>query len=129
MTGGVLDLIGSTVRRNVATGGTARGAGIYNERQSIAATPRPVLRLRDNSIVSDNVANGVKAFGGGIANDNNGTVTLVNSRVARNSATASGVAAGGGIYNLHTVNLTNTPVINNQPNNCAPPGSVPGCTG
>jgi hypothetical protein len=70
------------------------------------------------------------AFGGGI-HVQDGNVTLQNrSRVTSN--TAQGPAAGGGgIFNdASTVSLSSDSlVLSNNPDNCAPPGSVPGCTG
>lgn len=66
-------------------------------------------------------------MGGGLYNDF-GTVGFTASTVNGNTATASGGSAdGGGIFNDGVVTLTGTSVVANQPNNCAPPGSVPGC--
>jgi hypothetical protein len=89
-----------------------------------------VLTL-NKSKVDDNTAGG---DGGGIANGVplggpnpvlGGPVTLNHSQVTGNTATQ-----GGGIFNFGgTVKLSATPVTNNTPNNCAPPGTVPGCTG
>ena len=63
--------------------------------------------------------------GGGI--DEEGTsVTLNGSKVMYNHAPAG---TGGGIYNNDTVNLANTVVRFNTPNNCSPALSVTGCTG
>jgi hypothetical protein len=63
--------------------------------------------------------------GGGIFNA--GTITLDASSVSDNSAGDD----GGGIYNNGgTVDLLNgSSVSGNSPNDCAPPGSVPGCGG
>ncbi|MEU8870149.1 hypothetical protein AB0D24_03115 [Streptomyces javensis] len=55
----------------------------------------------------------------------NATATLVDSLVTRNTA----ITAGGGIDNqAGQVTLTNTKVIDNEPDNYAPEGNVPGCT-
>ena len=56
---------------------------------------------------------------------NSGTMTLNGSTVSGNSASAG----GGGIYNNGTATLKSSAVSGNTPNNCAPPGSVAGCTG
>lgn len=43
---------------------------------------------------------------------------------------ASGSGSGGGIRNSGvTVTLNDSTVRRNRPDNCAPLGSVPGCTG
>jgi hypothetical protein len=56
-------------------------------------------------------------------------VTLQSSGVIRNAASGPG-ADGGGIENIgSTVTLGSSPVVANVPNNCRPPGSVPGCIG
>jgi hypothetical protein len=44
--------------------------------------------------------------------------------------TGNTAAHGGGIFNNGgTVTLAKTPVTGNTPDNCEPPGTVPGCTG
>jgi hypothetical protein len=91
------------------------------------------------------------AFGGAVAST--GTVSMAGSTLASNSApgggaflvlggslvssntelsgnTAASGGDGGGIYNLSgTVTLIRSSVTFNQPDNCAPPGSVHGCRG
>ncbi|MET8277188.1 hypothetical protein ABZV54_44660, partial [Streptomyces sp. NPDC005096] len=65
--------------------------------------------------------------GGGIWSG--GTLAVTRSAVLRNTATA-GPGSGGGIYKAGgTVTLDQSVVRDNTPDNCAPPGSVPGCTG
>ncbi|MGW2375253.1 hypothetical protein [Kitasatospora sp. NPDC001683] len=63
--------------------------------------------------------------GGGVLNVN-GQTNLVSSRVTGNSAGTS----GGGVFvsGGHVSDIGST-VTGNAPNNCAPAGSVPGCTG
>ncbi|MER6736507.1 hypothetical protein [Streptomyces puniciscabiei] len=108
-TAGTVTLHHSTVRDNTAQnsgGGIATGGG--------------GTMVLDHSTVSGNSSQ----EGGGIFNDGD-TVTLNGSAVHHNSATFD----GGGIYNsAGTVTLVRSIVRNNTPNNCAPPGSVPGCT-
>ncbi|MFF7756147.1 hypothetical protein ACFZCP_44835 [Streptomyces sp. NPDC007971] len=118
---GDLSLSASDVRRNTATalGGTARGGGIVN--------------LLGGSFTGDTTqidgnaaraADGGTAQGGGVYNDI-GPTTLKHSSVVRNTA-----GDGGGIYKASgTAALTDTTVSRNRPNNCAPAGSVPNCTG
>ncbi len=66
-------------------------------------------------------------FGGGIANS--GTVTL-DSACSVTGNTATGASGGGGIHtNGGTVTLNGATVTGNSPDNCAPPGSVDGCSG
>ncbi|MBV8984058.1 MAG: right-handed parallel beta-helix repeat-containing protein [Acidimicrobiia bacterium] len=80
-----------------------------------------------SSKVSDN--NAVRAGGGGIDNEGTATITLTTSKVSDNSA---GRVGGGGIFNgagTGSVTLNSSAVTANTPDNCAPPGSVPGCTG
>ncbi|WP_239310298.1 MULTISPECIES: hypothetical protein [unclassified Frankia] len=100
-------------------GSTGRGGGINNEG---AAT------FKDSKIIFNKAA----GPGGGIYNENTApetpaTVTLEGSEVVFNKA-----ADGGGIFKepgSGPVTLTDSAVKFNTPNNCAPPGSVPGCSG
>ncbi|MGW1811571.1 hypothetical protein [Streptomyces sp. NPDC002078] len=114
--GTALTLNHSTVQNNSATFG---GGGIEDGSST--------LNL-DRSMVDGNTAN----VGGGIINagsgsPNSGTVTLTSSTVQNNTA-----LAGGGIYeglNAGPVTLIRSTVTKNTADHCAPPGSVPGCTG
>ena len=74
----------------------------------------------EDSTVSGNTA--TLSHGGGIYNT--GAVTLKDSTVSGNTARFA-----GGIANQGTVTLTDSTVSGNKPDNCFPPGSVPGCTG
>jgi hypothetical protein len=56
-------------------------------------------------------------------------VTLNNSSSIKGNTAAT---FGGGIYNIFSGFVTlndSSSITGNNPNNCAPPGSVPGCTG
>ncbi|MFD5393555.1 hypothetical protein ACFWJW_04910 [Streptomyces sp. NPDC127097] len=76
------------------------------------------------SMLSSAVTGNSAIAGGGIYNDN-GSITLTTSSVTGNEATSS----GGGIYvNSGGVTLLGTSVRDNTPDNCAPSGSVMGCT-
>jgi hypothetical protein len=128
---GTMTLNKSEVNGNTAagTGVDASGGGIINAQGPPGTVPTTLTV--NNSQVNNNHAGGE---GGGIANGSTapgppplfgGTVTLNHSQVTGNTA-----ANGGGIFNNHgTVTLSATSVTGNTPNNCAPPGSVPGCTG
>ncbi|MFJ9680968.1 right-handed parallel beta-helix repeat-containing protein [Streptomyces sp. NPDC101194] len=104
----------SPVTGNTASSSGAVGGGIYS------GGP---LKL-NSSPVENNTATGTNARGGGIFNG--GTATLRRSRVDGNHALGTG-AQGGGIFNGGTVTLIASPVVANIPDQCAPPGSVPGC--
>jgi hypothetical protein len=101
---------GSTVSGNSASG---FGGGLGNAQDSTATIT--------GSSVSGNSPG---AFGGGVVNF--GELAMTGSRVLDNTA-----AAGGGIANQEggTVTLTGTRVASNIPDNCEPPGTIPGCTG
>ncbi|MFC9228838.1 hypothetical protein ACFTZI_07690 [Streptomyces decoyicus] len=79
------------------------------------------------SLVGVSVRSGsaVPPFPGGGISNLGGTVSLLASSVTGNTATSS----GGGIYvNSGGVTLLGTTVSGNTPDNCAPSGSVIGCT-
>jgi hypothetical protein len=136
---GSMTLNKSEVNGNTAAGNgvpsvvLASGGGIITA-QGPPGTAPTTLTL-NNSEVNNNSAAG---DGGGIANGLpippapgvpplfGGTVILNHSQVTGNSA-----ANGGGIFNFThgVVSLSGTSVTGNTPNNCAPPGSVPGCSG
>ncbi|WP_461067209.1 right-handed parallel beta-helix repeat-containing protein [Streptomyces pseudoechinosporeus] len=113
--GGEVTLDHSTVEGNTATSSDLGiGGGIFN-----AGT----VTLNNRSTVERNTAS---RNGGGIFNDDFGTMTLNRSTVKRNTTSGN----GGGIYNDGgTVTLNRSTVRDNTPDNCFPPGSVPGCTG
>jgi hypothetical protein len=117
--GGLENILGTaslesvSVRSNTAI----EGGGIRNANGSTVRTKSTILR--DNIAVS----------GAGLSNNSqtaSSSATLVRSLVTRNTA----ITAGGGIFNGTggQVTLTASRVIRNTPDNCAPAGSVPGCT-
>jgi predicted outer membrane repeat protein len=76
------------------------------------------------SLVSSSVSGNTAVAGGGIYTDN-GAVSLSASRVTGNTATTS----GGGIYvNSGGVTTLASTISGNAPDNCAPAGSVLGCS-
>ncbi|MEV6839401.1 right-handed parallel beta-helix repeat-containing protein [Streptomyces sp. NPDC051133] len=113
---GTASLTNSTVSGNTAFEGAGGIANIGANADVLA-----VLVLT-RSQVRDNTAGGQ---GGGILNIE-GTARLTSSAVTGNRA-----GAGGGIFKVGdgSVVLTRSRVSGNTPDNCEPPGSVPGCTG
>jgi hypothetical protein len=120
--GGTVRLTHSQVSGNTATASTtlAAGAGIFN---------LGMLTLTDSG-VRDNTASapGHTAQGAGISTDG-GPLTIKRSHVTDNTARApGGAAAGGGIFKAGgIVTLAASVITQNNPDNCSPPGSVPGC--
>ena len=117
--GSVADLTNSTIDHNDAT---ADGGGIYNYQVGVVGYGTVNL---ETSKVSGNEAG---ADGGGIYTTGGlATVTASGTPIVHNAA----VSGGGGIYEGPggTVTLTNSPVLDNKPDNCEPPGSIAGCTG
>ncbi|MCQ8195589.1 hypothetical protein [Streptomyces rugosispiralis] len=115
--GGLENQLGTATLESVSIRGNTgiEGGGIRNVNTS-------TLNLKSTTI-RDNIA----VRGAGLSNlGPNATATLVDSLITRNTA----ITAGGGIDNQSNgqVTLTNTKVIDNTPDNCAPEGSVPGCT-
>ncbi|GAA5069524.1 hypothetical protein HNP84_001751 [Thermocatellispora tengchongensis] len=111
--GGTVVLIHSTVAGNRA----ANGGGVTNASGT--------LQTRKTKIVH-NVAT---RDGGGLANlifptGGPSDAELRDSLVAGNNADR-----GGGIWNESSVNLVNTRVVDNEPDNCAGTSPVPGCPG
>ncbi|MEU1112635.1 hypothetical protein [Streptomyces sp. NPDC005866] len=107
-----------TVIHSAVHGNTARvsdGGGIGNNLGEVT--------------VSDSAVYGNTAPSGGGIWNGGGTLTVTRSTVLRNAATG-GPGSGGGIYKAGgTVTLNQSVVRHNTPENCAPPGSVLGCTG
>ncbi len=132
---GAMTLNKSEVNNNKAAGrgAVASGGGIIN---AVACGPEGpcapntgVLTL-NHTRVNGNTAGG---NGGGISNGlvlpqmtlPGGPVTLNHSQVTGNTA-----AHGGGIFNAGgTVSLSHSTVTGNTPDNCEPPGTIPGCVG
>jgi hypothetical protein len=107
---GVLTMTGSTVSGNSASG---FGGGLGNAPDSTATIT--------GSSISGNTSGDM---GGGVVNF--GALAMTGSRVLDNTAAAGGGIANqeGG-----TVTLTGTRVAGNRPDNCEPPGTIAGCTG
>jgi predicted outer membrane repeat protein len=115
--GGGISSVGSTTLNSSSvfnnTAGS-NGGGIFNDAGVTTLNSSLVLK---NTAGSD---------GGGIFNDAGGFTTLNSSGVFNNTADID----GGGIFNNGgNVNLQASSVKGNHPDNCAPPNSVPGCSG
>lgn len=112
-TSGGLTLNAVTLRGGNAAPGNV-GGGIANFGGNV---------LLNASALRNNTAQA----GGGLYNDS-GSSTLIGSAVIGNTALSP--AGGGGIYeNSGSVQLVGTLVRANSPDNCAPAGSVPFCSG
>ncbi len=110
---GTLTLSGSEVYGNTA----GFGAGLYDNDGTA------------NVIRSTVERNTASSQGGGIFVVNGGAMTLTRSAVQSNTA-EGGPGSGGGIYKASgTVTLDQSWARTNKPDNCAPSGSVPGCSG
>jgi hypothetical protein len=98
--GGVLYLHNSTVQNNRSS--DINGGGLINLGQATI----------DQSVISNNVA---ESFGGGIANQEGGTLTVTNSTITGNRVE---VDDGGGIYNRNstTTVMSSTISLNSTPN-------------
>lgn len=113
---GNLTLRKSRIQFNTATGsGSLGGGGIAN-----SATLQ-VLQSR----LSDNRA-GTGGIGGALFHSG-GTATIRESTLTRNAAGNGGAVANTGAAG--SVTVVRSLITNNRPNNCAPVGSVPGCSG
>ncbi len=128
---GTLTVTGSTISNNTSEtdGGaitndvslTVTGANLTGNTAESGGAIRnyDVMTVKSSSITANAALDG-----GGIYND--GATTLSSSTVSNNTASDT----GGGIFvETGTVTLRGSSVSPNSPNNCAPPGSVPGCTG
>lgn len=122
---GTVTVANSAVRGNIAScsanGCFARGGGLDNNFDGTLNVNRS--RVAHNAV---NAPAGT-ARGGGLYNGS-GTSTLTSSAVTGNSASGA-TAEGGGIYEeTGSVVLEKSRVSGNTPDDCAPPGSVPGCS-
>ena len=92
------------------------GGGVANEKGG-TATFR-------NTTISGNSAG---KHGGGLYNAAGGTSRMISTAISQNTSNGS----GGGVFNHHVagaVRLSGSTVTANKADNCAPAGSVAGCT-
>jgi len=133
--GGIFDDSGTlTVSRSDMSGNIAScslpsckafGAGILNNASATIDGSRMV------SNTTSCTGSGCVAEGGAIYN-NVGTLAVTGgTAISGNNTSCSGsncTALGGGIFKgLGAVTLANATVSGNSPDNCRPPGSIPGC--
>ena len=135
------ELISSPIARNVSG---VDGGGVVNDRGTLTLTDSPIKKNQavsttngqkggglavfggtvqlKRSRVSQNTASGpIGGLGGGIVITDAGSLTLDRSPITDNSASTD----GGGIYNFSgSASMQNSPVKDNQPDNCV---NVPGC--
>lgn len=110
---GQLNSTSSFIRFNRAN---TSGGGAFNELGGVANFTQTIIQ-----------SNEAGDRGAGVFNGSGGITRFTNAIVQQNTA---GNTAGG-VYNLFftgAVILTTSLIVNNTPNNCAPPGSIPGCT-
>jgi hypothetical protein len=138
---GEADVTNTLVQNNTTRAGGGGGGGFYND----GSLTIEVSILR---------ANHANTTGGGMYNGQGGRTETTNVTAENNTAGTNGgaffnaadgrmahlrtlirnniAANGGGIHNAGIpgrVTLTTSTVTANAPNNCAPPGAVPGCVG
>ncbi|MFD8810637.1 hypothetical protein ACFV23_03860 [Streptomyces sp. NPDC059627] len=105
------------------------GDGLPAIDQNLTIQGNGVLVLKGSKVLS-NSANGPSvgsnsAQGGGIFNNNGGSVTLDHSHVRNNSATV----APGGVFTTNQFTVKASTITRNTPTNCAgSPTIVTGCT-
>lgn len=115
--GGIASVSGAQITGNKAD----LGAGAATARL-IGGPSNGILRI-SGTTVSGNTAE----FRGGGVLTGAWPATLANSRVENNAVTDPGGSGGGIFEGIGQVSLFATTVTGNTPDNCAPPGAVPGC--
>jgi predicted outer membrane repeat protein len=115
---------GLTVTGSTFSGNTAAGGGaIFNTLS---------MSLTDSTLTGNAATDPINGFGGGLWNGGTGGTTLNGTVISGNKARVD----GGGIYFVPgvsgplvgSVTLTRTQVRANKPDNCAPAGTIAGCT-
>ncbi|MFD6889649.1 hypothetical protein [Streptomyces sp. NPDC059957] len=121
---GTLDLTDSHITSNTAEApdGTAQGGGLDNPDGGSLTAKRN--KVRHNTVT----AKGGTAQGGGLYHAG-GAQGLGSTTLEENTITHNRAGDGGGIFKASGVLTLNGDVVRaNQPNNCSPAGTVPGCT-
>lgn len=121
---GSLDLTDSQITGNTveAPGGTAQGGGLDNPDGGTLTAKRNKV-LRNTATAKNGTAQGGGLYHAG-GSEGLGTTTLEENTIKHNRA-----GDGGGIFKGSGVLTLNGDVVRaNQPNNCSPTGTVPGCT-
>jgi hypothetical protein len=98
--GGTMTVTDTSIYDNTAISGN--GGGIYND---------GTLTVSDSAIY-DNFGVGSEGWGGGILNNGNATLSVINSTITGNSAGPAG--GGGGIANFGTLTATNCTIADNS---------------
>jgi hypothetical protein len=136
---GSIRVLNTLIEGNATRIGGGGGGGLYNDGSN----------FMQNSIIRSNHAN---TNGGGIYNGQGGRTRAVTTTITLNTARANGggiydasdarltldhtlvdlntAASGGGLFNAgipSRVSVIVSSIVNNTPNNCAPPDTVSGC--
>lgn len=114
---GIMTLTGDALAGNtthgdgggIATGGTLTVTG---------------TAITNNTAAAGGLSGVPGGFGGAISQDG-GTLTIRNSLITGNKA-----VSGGAIHSMYdgTTSLSRTVIAHNKPDNCAPAGTIAGCT-
>lgn len=118
---GTATLTATQIVHNRTKGGTPlAGGGVFN---SGSLTLTRALLSHNKAQVPQSSADG-----GGLANASSGKAVIQDTTIDRNHALGP-EALGGGIFNDGgSVGLMDSSVLKNKPDNCAPSGSVSGCS-
>ena len=119
--GGILNVIDSTITLNNATGeggGISLASGNVNQAASLTLT---------NSTIDDNSAAG--PFGGGGIQSQAATNTITGSFIEDNDATDPGGTSGGGGINAAAISLTNSAVNGNTTQSSSGGGGITSSSG
>jgi predicted outer membrane repeat protein len=103
-----------------ASGGAVATSPCRNEGNDLVCG---TLAITGSTFTRNAATDPANGYGGGLYNA--GTVTLTDTVMTGNMASVD----GGGIYNHGALALTRTQVRSNTPDNCAPAGTIAGCTG
>jgi hypothetical protein len=123
------EVANNTVSCNSYSCGTARAGAIYNRNTVLTMTSS---RIASNTVSCSASASDCIARAGGIYVRSAGSpssATLTGSTVTGNRVTGPTAEGGGIFFESGAVTLDRSKITANSPDNCAPPGTVPGCTG
>lgn len=102
-----------------ASGGAVATSPCRNEGNDLVCG---TLAITGSTFTRNAATDPTNGYGGGLYNAD--TVTLTDTVITGNKASVD----GGGIYNHGSLALTRTQVRSNTPDNCAPTGTIAGCT-
>jgi hypothetical protein len=112
---GVVIMVDDTFSHNSSTGSTALAGGVY---ENSANAKLGIPRITDSTISDNSVTatvTGGTAIGGGIDDDNASPLTITDSTINNNSASAwDGTAEGGGIGTWDSLTIADTTITKNS---------------